>query len=287
MSYNSLLAAETNSISSFKGNFTFYYIANFTSNESLSTIPLNLKFSIPSNYTIYREGNVNSTAFKTYYNVGEVLTFQNILNNNTLVNSIREYIDNGTKLIYNLSKLKQLIGKYNIYMPLSKMAFVNNTGFYICSAYPSLSNSSILSKFSCGLVSNSTAFGIKYLIDNITQVTSYSFGFDINQLNLTMQYVGISKFLNQTCSEYNLHSTVKSYLISNVYVNSTAYVNGKECISNKFYLPLYQYINATIPSKGVYFSFNLTLKASSNKVFTNITTFPENHALNLTYGNYS
>ncbi len=287
ISYNQTLKAELNSINSYSGNFTFYYKGNFTSNQPLSNSLIDMPFSIPFNYTIYRDVGSNSTAFSVYYNIGRFFTLQNLVNNVTIVNAIREYVDNGTVTAYNLSKLNYLVNKYGLSEPLAKIAFTNASGLYICSAYPNLNKNSTLGIFSCGLVSNSTSAGLKYIIYNLSQSAGDGVGFDMNQMNISVHYVGNSSFLNQTCSEYHLFSTVKSYLITSFYVNSSADVNGTECISTKFDLPLYRYINVTIPSQKIYAFSNLTLVNLSDSVSNGIMAFPKNHALNLTYGSIS
>lgn len=287
ISYSQTLKAELNSINSYSGNFTFYYKGNFTSNQPLSNSLIDLPFSMPFNYTIYRNGGSNSTAFSVYYNMGRFFTLQNLVNNATVINAIREYADNGTVAAYNLSKLNYLVNKYGLSEPLAKIAFTNASGLYICSAYPNANKNSTLGIFSCGLVSNFTSAGLKYIIYNLSQISAHAVGFDMNQMNMSVQYMGNSSFLNQTCSEYHLFSTIKSYVITNIYANLSANVNGTECISTRFDLPLYQYINVTIPSNNVYAFFNLTLEKLVDNVSNDITVFPKNHALNLTYGSIS
>ena len=283
-SYNSMLGKELDAVNSYNGNFTFYYSGNFISNQPLSTFFIREPFSIPFNYTFFRNGKNDSTAFNVQYNMNKFFALQNLENNATVINSIEEYADNGSKVEYNLSRLSYIENKYSSYVPISKIAFTNASGLYICSAYPSVNDVASLGVFSCGFVSNSTAEGLKYMIYNLSQVTVYAIGFDVNELNLTMHYVGNSEFLNQTCAKYNLSSVIKSYFASSIYTNYSAYVNGTECISTKLYLPLYQRINVTIPAKKVYSFFNLTLVNVSDTVSGSITSFPQNHALNLTYG---
>ncbi len=286
-SYNQILNAELNSISSQKGNLTFYYKGNFTTNQPLSNSLIKIPFSIPFNYTFYREGDIGLTSINVYYNMERLFALQDLMSNYTVVNTLKEYINNGTKATYNLSKLNSLLGKYNQSAPLAKIAFTNASGLYICSAYPGLNRNATLGIFSCGLVSNSTVEGLKYIVYNLSQIAVHAIGFDMNKLNMTVHYLKTSSFLNQTCAEYSLSSIVKSYLISTIYLNSSAYVNGTECISDKFILPLYQYINITIPSKGVYASLNLTLGNISNFIPDTIGKFPSNYALNLSYGSIS
>ncbi len=287
ISYNQILKAELSSVNSYKGNFTFYYKGDFTSNQPLSNFLIDMPFSIPFNYTIYRDGSSNSTAFSVYYNMEKFFTLQNLVNNATVINNIKEYIDNGTVLAYNLSKLNYLVNRYNLSEPLAKIAFTNASGLYICSAYPATNKNSTLGIFSCGLVSNSTALGLKYIIYNLSQVSAHAIGFDMNKLNMSAHYIGNSSFLNHSCSIYHLFSAAKSDIISNIYTTSLANINGTECISSKFSLPLYEYINVTIPSKNVYAFFNLTLTKIVGNVSNDITIFPKNHALNLTYGSIS
>jgi len=286
-SYNSILGLEVNSINSYKGNLTLYYSGNFISNQPLSNFLINVPFSVPFNYTFYRNGNSNSTAISFYYNMGEYFSLQDLMSNSTVLNEIRVYADNGTKIAYNFSKLNRLLNKYMLSAPLSEIAFTNASGLYICLAYPSTNKNATLGIFSCSLVSKFTTAGLRYMIYNLSQISAHAVGFDLNELNMTVHYIGNSTFINQSCAEYKLSSVVKSDLVSSIYLNLPAYVNGTECISTKFYLPLYQHINVTIPSKGVYAFLNLTLLKELNTVPNNITTFPINHALNLTYGSIS
>ncbi len=284
-SYNQVLAYELNSINHYSGNLTLSYSGNFSSNQPFSAYNLDIPFSIPFNYTIYRAGKIELTQLNLYYQMDGAFALQAIENNQTFINSVRQYIDNGTKVIDNLSRADSLISKYkNISAPLSKIGFSNASGFYICSAYP---KNYTLGIYSCGLVSNSSEVGLKYLIYNLSQVSAHAVGFDVNLLNLSVKFTGISSFKNESCDIYRLFSIIKNYTPVSGNIDSLAYINGTECISTEFGMPLYEFITLEMPLEKINSSLNLTLNYLSNSVPSNVGKFPNGYVLNLTYGSIS
>lgn len=300
--YSQQLQNEFSAVNSYSGNFSANFTSNLTTNQPFIYGFPKIKFTIESNYSIYRNGKQGVTYVNFFSNMEPQLVIGHFTDNFSKVPvenfSIPPNINlsNGTiskvtvPNVLTVSTLEDYISNHSKFvLPNVLIAFTNSSGLYMCATKPKTLNvdgNSTLNPFMCGRVSGSKDAGLKYMV-NLSQLSAPSVGFGINTLNISLKYANTSSYMGQECRIYDMSSEINSSLVSVLYTKTQAYVNGSECVSTSTGMPLYQRINVTIPSHGVYSYYSMSLKSFSNSVTKKLDSFPPGYEYNLKYGNIS
>ena len=282
ITYNSLLVHQLKSLMLSPKNINITYNGTFQTNQpAIITYP-KIGITVPFNYSFYRDSSLNDTRFQEYFN----MEIYNILY--SYFGPFSSGIPN-TNVSYNKSNFTNFLSKFkSIRYIAPNIAFSNASGFYLCTTKPYYVNSSKAYNlpFMCGKLSKSDYIGLHFLVYNLSQVMPIGIGYKLSTLNLSVKYLGASSFLGNRCYNYSLSSKVNSSLVSVIYRNSLAYVNGTECLMEQNYLPLHLKINVIIPSQKVYLNISLAATAISNQVNGSyIDSVPNGSEFNLIYGN--
>jgi len=284
ITYNSLLEQQFKSLMLSPSNINITYNGTFQTNQpSIVTYP-KIDITVPFNYSFYRDGSLNETRFQEYFN----MEIYNILS--SYFGPSSSGISN-TNVSYNKTNFADFVSKFASVKYLApNIAFSNATGFYLCTTKPYYVNGTKAYNlpFMCGRLSTSDYVGLHFLVYNLSQITFNGIGYQLSRLNLSTKYLGISSFLGDNCYNYSLSSKVNSSLVSIIYPNSLAYINGTGCFMEQSYLPLYLKIDTVIPSQKVYLNFSLAATEISNEVNGSyIDSVPNGSEFNLIYSNIS